>query len=81
MPTSVFCYQPGDIIYVQAGDKVPMRSYEVLTNGTLREVGYDSVPASNDYLRTTPIPTSGKASASVSAPPDATRQFRNHGKP
>lgn len=80
MATSVYVYQPGDIIYVQAADKVPMRSYEVLTNGTLREVNYDSVPT-NDYLRTSPIPTGTKATGSVSAPPDTTRAFRAHSKP
>ncbi len=43
MPTSLFVYQPGDVIYVQVDAKTPVRSYLVENNGVLREVTYDQL--------------------------------------
>ncbi len=74
MSTSLYCYQPGDIVYVQAAERTPIRSYEVQTNGTLREVSYDS-PSS--FGSRPP----GPSSSSISSPPvDSTRSFQRHGK-
>ncbi len=70
MSTTLFCYQPGDIIYVQVDQKTPVRSFFVEPNGTLREVVFDQ-------LGMNPPPSSGSRGSSSVAPsnPDKTRMF------
>ncbi len=83
MATSIYVFQPGDIIYVQADGKSPMRSYQVQTNGVLREVVYDQVgpdPVRSGSSAYNPPPVMPASTSSSNpfgkpSPLDTTRSF------